>query len=228
MFRQSILVSQQVRHAYRHPSAPRYAMDSLCKRHYKLSAGAVKKGQIVEFKDKVWRVLNRDQSSSGRGSAVIKVELQDIKTMAKAQERFRSNDNLEVLNMQEDTYQYLYTDGEQVHVLHPETFDELVLTVNMCDGGERALAMLEDNMLVSVSLLTTSDEASKPVTFKLPQNHLYTVASVIERAGQAAKGTVFKAATLSNGAKLQVPEFVHEGDRIWVDIENLRYMKREL
>ncbi|KAL0079852.1 hypothetical protein J3Q64DRAFT_1257635 [Phycomyces blakesleeanus] len=45
----------------------------VAQRDFKLSVGSIKKGQIVQFKDKAWKVLNRDHSSSGRGGAVIKV-----------------------------------------------------------------------------------------------------------------------------------------------------------
>lgn len=83
-------------------------------------------------------------------------------------------------------------------------------------------------MLVSVNFLTTPEHGSQPCTFKLPSNYIYTVQSVVNRAGQAAKGTVYKTATLTNGAKLQVPEFVNEDDRIIVDIDTMKYVKREL
>ncbi|KAI8338637.1 hypothetical protein BC941DRAFT_460833 [Chlamydoabsidia padenii] len=148
--------------------------------------------------------------------------------MAKSNERFKSNDTLEILNLQDESYQYLYSDGPQLHLLHPDTFDEIILTSDMCEGGERSVAMLEDGMPIAISFLTTPESGRQPATFKLPANYTYTVASVVERAGQAAKGTVYKTASLSNGSKLQVPEFVHEGDRIVVDIENMKYVKREL
>ena len=83
-------------------------------------------------------------------------------------------------------------------------------------------------MPIAVSFLTTPEHGTQAITFKLPTSYTYTVSSVIERAGQAAKGTVFKSATLSNGAKLQVPEFVKEGEKIIVDIGTMRYMKREI
>lgn len=85
-----------------------------------------------------------------------------------------------------------------------------------------------DAMPVTVSFLTTPEEGRKPCIFKLPSNYTFTVESVVNRAGQAAKGTVYKTATLTNGAKLQVPEFVNEGDKIIVDIDTMKYMKREL
>ena len=45
------------------------------KRFYKLSVGSIKKGQVVQLKDKAWKVLTRDHVSTGRGGAVVKVTL---------------------------------------------------------------------------------------------------------------------------------------------------------
>ncbi|KAG1142696.1 hypothetical protein G6F37_007405 [Rhizopus arrhizus] len=200
----------------------------LVKRYYKLSVGSIRKGQVVQFKDKAWKVLNRDHVSSGRGGAVVKMELQDILSSTKTNERFKSGDSLEILNLSDEAYQYLYTIDDQIHLLNLETFEEIEMPSSACEGGERSVSMLEDAMPIAVSFLTTPEKGRQPCTFKLPSNYSFTVQSVVERAGQAAKGTVYKTATLTNGSKLQVPEFVHEGDRIIVDIESMKYMKREL
>ncbi|CAO3673843.1 unnamed protein product [Rhizopus microsporus] len=200
----------------------------IAKRYYKLSVGSVKKGQIVQLKDKAWRVLSRDHVSSGRGGAVVKMELQDILSNTKINERFKSGDSLEILNLSDEAYQFLYTNGDMIHLLNLETFEEIEMPVSACEGGERAVGLLEDAMPITVSFLTTPEHGRQPCTFKLPNNYTFTVESVIERGGQAAKGTVYKTATLTNGAKLQVPEFVHEGDKIVVDIESMKYMRREL
>ncbi|KAG1070603.1 hypothetical protein G6F42_026110 [Rhizopus arrhizus] len=89
--------------------APRATAFS-AKRFYKLSVGSIKKGQIVQFKDKPWRVLTRDHVSTGRGGAVVKMELQDILSPAKINERFKSGDSLEILNLADEAYQYLYSE----------------------------------------------------------------------------------------------------------------------
>jgi elongation factor P len=44
------------------------------KRYYKLSVGSIKKGQVVQLKEKAWKVLTRDHVSTGRGGAVVKVK----------------------------------------------------------------------------------------------------------------------------------------------------------
>ncbi|CEI99167.1 hypothetical protein RMCBS344292_13259 [Rhizopus microsporus] len=147
------------------------------------------------------------------------MELQDILSNTKINERFKSGDSLEILNLSDEAYQFLYTNGDMIHLLNLETFEEIEMPVSACEG---------DAMPIAVSFLTTPEHGRQPCTFKLPSNYTFTVESVIERGGQAAKGTVYKTATLTNGAKLQVPEFVHEGDKIVVDIESMKYMRREL
>ncbi|KAI8365403.1 uncharacterized protein BYT42DRAFT_596119 [Radiomyces spectabilis] len=156
------------------------------------------------------------------------MELQELQTNAKTNERFKSGDNLEILNLQDENYQYLYSDGNAVHLLQPESFETIEMSADACEGGDRALSFLEDGMPIAVSFLTTPEHGRKPYTFKLPPNHTFTVASVTERGGQAAKGTVFKNATLENGANVQVPEFVNAGDKIILDLETMKYMKRDL
>ncbi|KAI8974399.1 hypothetical protein BDB01DRAFT_806453 [Pilobolus umbonatus] len=213
---------------YRIPIRQTLSVLNISRRHYKLSVGSIKKGQVVQLKDRAWKVLTRDHVSSGRGGAIVKMDLQDILSPNKISERFKSGDTLEILNLSDEPYQYLYSEGNKIHLLHLESFEELEMDKNQCEGGGKGVTMLEDSMPVAVSFLTTPEHGRQPVTFKLPDTYTYTVQSVVDRAGQAAKGTVYKTASLTNGAKLQVPEFVNEGDKIIVDINGLRYMKREL
>lgn len=131
-----------------------------------------------------------------------------------------------VLTLADESYQYLYSDAGKIHLLHGETFEEIELDESACEGGSKAVGMLEDGMPIAVSFLTTPQSGTQPITFKLPANYEYTVQSVVERAGQAAKGTVYKQAMLTNGAKVQVPEFISEGEKIVVDINDMKYMKR--
>ncbi|KAI8389383.1 hypothetical protein BD560DRAFT_452208 [Blakeslea trispora] len=156
------------------------------------------------------------------------MELQDILSNQKINERFKSGDNLEILNLSEEPYQYLYSEDDKIHLLNLESFEEIELASSKCEGGSRAVGMLEDSMPLTVNFLTTPEHGRQPCTFKLPSSYTYTVQSVVNRAGQAAKGTVYKTAVLTNGSKLQVPEFVNEGDKIIVDIESMKYIKREL
>ncbi|RUS13660.1 hypothetical protein BC937DRAFT_94974, partial [Endogone sp. FLAS-F59071] len=131
-----------------------------------------------------------------------------------------------VLNLKDEPYQFLYHADGKIHLLHPQTFDEMEVSEHMIEGGSRLLPMLEDGMTITVGILTTSTTGGHPVSVRLPQTHVYTVASVTERAAQAAKGIMFKPATLANGCCVQVPEFVNVGERIVIEIEQMKYLRR--
>ncbi|RUS13945.1 hypothetical protein BC937DRAFT_94567, partial [Endogone sp. FLAS-F59071] len=42
-------------------------------RHFKLGVNSIKKGQVVELKERVWKVTSKDHVVMGRGGAVVKV-----------------------------------------------------------------------------------------------------------------------------------------------------------
>lgn len=50
--------------------------------------------------------------------------------------------------MQDEAYQYLYADGNTLHLLNLETFEEIEMPSEACDGGEESFAMLEGQITV--------------------------------------------------------------------------------
>jgi len=48
-----------------------------------------------------------------------------------------------VLNLADEAYQYLYSEGDQIHLLNLETFEEIEMTASRCEGGDRSVGMLE-------------------------------------------------------------------------------------
>ena len=47
------------------------------------------------------------------------------------------------MNLQDEAYQYLYSDEGVLHLMNMETFDEIELPASACEGGEESVAMLE-------------------------------------------------------------------------------------
>lgn len=43
------------------------------------------------------------------------------------------------MNLTDEPYQYLYTEGEQVHLLNLESFEEIEMTVSQCEGSVNML-----------------------------------------------------------------------------------------
>ena len=80
----------------------------------KVNGNAVKPGMIVEHKGELWTVTKSQSVKPGKGGAFNQVEMKNIKTNSKLNERFRSSEEVERVRVDEETYQYLYQQDEKL------------------------------------------------------------------------------------------------------------------
>ncbi|KAF9576054.1 hypothetical protein EC968_000614 [Mortierella alpina] len=132
---------------------------------------------------------------------------------------------VEVTELEEHKCQYLYRADGNVHLMDPETFDMYEVPESVLE--DRQLQMLLPDMQVHLSLFQPDpDVPGKPISIKLPTQANYVVTDTQASAAQANKGTIYKNADLENGIKVQVPDFVNVGDKVVVDTDTGKYVRR--
>jgi elongation factor P len=154
----------------------------------------------------------------GKGAAVIQVEMRNVKTGAKKDQRWRTADTVERLTTEDKEFTYSYEDGENLVLMDPETFEQTLVPKDIL--GER-LPYLQENMTVNVKLIE-----GEPVSMDLPE----TVTLEIVEADPVVKGQTasssYKPAVLSNGVKVMVPPFITAGEKIVVKTADGTYYER--
>ena len=184
----------------------------------KQQANLIRAGQVIEHDGRRWTVLKQQIITPGKGGAFIQVEMRDLKTGNKTNERWRTADTVERLMTEDKEFTYSYTDGDNLVLMDPETFEQAMIPTTIL--GE-AVAFLQDNMVVNVKLVE-----GDPVGMDLPP----TVVLQIVEADPVTKGQTatssYKPALLSNGVKTQVPPFIESGERIVVRTEDASYVER--
>ncbi|GES74222.1 elongation factor P [Rhizophagus clarus] len=180
-------------------------------RAYKITAGQINKGNVIEHKSRQYMVTKIDSHFTGRGSATTK----DI----------RPNESFEVSTLNDKLYTYLYSDKKKVYLSDPETYEEIEIDVNKFEGNEKYLQLLEDDMKVTVSFLET-EKGLSPISFRLPHMHAYEVVGTTPIVGNTSKGTAVKVVEIRDGIQIHVPEFVNVGDKIFITLNDLKYFKR--
>jgi elongation factor P len=154
----------------------------------------------------------------GKGAAVIQVEMRNVKSGAKKDQRWRTADTVERLTTEDKEFTYSYEDGENLVLMDPETFEQTVVPKDIL--GER-LPYLQENMKVNVKLIE-----GEPVSMDLPE----TVTLEIVEADPVVKGQTasssYKPALLSNGVKVMVPPFITAGEKIVVKTADGTYYER--
>src|SRR5579875_1046204 len=136
----------------------------------------------------------------------------------KSNERWRTQDSVEKLQVEEKECTFLFGDAESLTFMDSETFEQFTLSREMV--GDSA-AFLQDGMAVTVDLIE-----GNPVTVTLPAK---VVLRVVEAdpvvKGQTAASS-YKPAVLENGVRVMVPPFIEAGTRIVVNTEDGSYIER--
>lgn len=184
----------------------------------KINANTIRPGNIIEHNGKQWAVIKIQLIQPGKGGAFIAVEMRDVATGVKTNERWRTADTVERLMVDEREYTYLFTDGDNFTFMDSETFEQIMLPKDML--GDSA-AFLQENMPVTIDLIE-----GKPVSVALPQ---HVTLKIVEAdpvvKGQTASSS-YKPALLENGVRVMVPPHIVSGTRIVVDVYAREYVKR--
>ena len=185
----------------------------------KITGVEVRPGTMIEHQGQLWMAVKSQAVKPGKGGAYNQVELKNIETGSKLNERFRSSEMVEEIHLEKKDFQFLYASGEMLTFMDMETYDQIELSVEFV--GEDQARFLQDGMKTLVQMYD-----GKPIGIALPQNVTLTVAEAdpVLRGGTAAPS--YKGAVLENGMKIQVPPFIEAGEKIVVATEDGSYLRR--
>ncbi|KAG5517752.1 hypothetical protein RHGRI_038212 [Rhododendron griersonianum] len=108
----------------------------------------VKPGNVIERKGKIYQVVKAQHTVQGRGGACIQVELRDVDSGNKVNERLRTDEAVEKVFVEEKPYKYLYTEDDFVVLTDPKTYDQLDVPKDLFGEAAVYLKGLVLNILV--------------------------------------------------------------------------------
>ncbi len=184
-----------------------------------ISTSDFRKGLKVEFKGEPCEIVDFQHVKMGRGGAIVRTKMKNLKTGAVLEETFRSGEKLERPGLEEKSMQYLYTQDGHYYFMDMETYEQIPL--NPSQLGETR-NFLKENM--TVKILYHKD---MPISVELPTFVELAVAKTDPAGfrGDTASGGG-KPATLETGAVVKVPFHINEGDIIKVDTRTSEYIER--
>jgi len=183
-----------------------------------ISTSDMRKGVCIEIDGEIYRVLNFEHIKMGRGSAQVKLKLQNVRSGYIIDRGYQAGEKFRRVTLEHRTVQYLYHDEDLYHFMDVQTYDQLALATAQL--GDDALYLKEG---VQVELLMYGDE---PVAVELPTSvELRVTETEPGFKGDTATGGN-KPAILETGMKILVPLFISTGDVIKVDTRTGEYIER--
>ena len=183
-----------------------------------ISTGEFKKGVCIEVDGELYRVLNYEHIKMGRGSAQVKIKLQNLRSGAIVDRGYQAGAKFKRVSLDHRTVQYLYHDDDVYHFMDTTTFEQMALNAEHL--GDDVNYLKEG---ITLELLLYNDE---PLAVELP----VTVDLEITDTEPGFKGDTAtggnKPAILETGMKILVPLFVNKGDVSRVDTRTGQYLER--
>ncbi len=176
-------------------------------------------GTVFEHEGAVYQVVWFQHHKPGKGGAMLRVKLRNVRTGSTIERTFKSGERFEEVDMARKKMQYLYTDGSNVVLMDPESFDQVSIPTDKL--GEQ-VKFLAENMDVQALYLGGSEFLG----LELPASVTLKVSSTVPGIKGDSVSNMVKPATLENGLEVQVPLFVKEGDSVRVDTRTQEYLER--
>ncbi len=184
----------------------------------KINGNEIKPGNVLEHDGGLWGVVKVGHVKPGKGGAFAQVEMKNLRDGRKLNERFRSEDKVERVRLEQKDQQFLYENDGMLVVMDMESFEQIELPADLL--GDRR-PFLQDGMTVTIEYY--GEEA---LNMALPQKvtcRIVETEPVVK--GQTAANS-YKPAILDNGVRVMVPPFVGQDEAIIVNTETFEYAER--
>ena len=183
-----------------------------------IDVNALRKGVTFTMDGELYKVVDYQHHKPGRGKAVIRTKLRNLRSGSTTDKTFTSGDRVQDIRLDHRIVQYLYSDGDFYYFMDVETFEQFPLPDPVLEDVKPYL--LENMEVELTSFEGESLDVELPITVDL---------KVIEAppgfAGDTASGAT-KEVTLETGLKIQTPLFIDEGDVLRIDTRDGRYVTR--
>ena len=184
-----------------------------------ISTGDVRGGAKVEVENQPYIIVSNEFVKPGKGQAFNRIRMKHLLNGRVIERTFKSGEKLDLADVAETQMRLLYKENEGVVFMDESSFEQI--TIPFSSLGDTTQWLIDDH-LYGVIFYNGAPVTVDPPTF---MEMIITETSPGFR-GDTASGRVMKPALLESGAKIQVPIFVDQGEKIKVDTRTGEYVSR--
>jgi elongation factor P len=185
----------------------------------KILATEIRAGNLIEWDKRLWRVLKSHHVHvGGRGGAYMQVEMKDIESGQKRNERLSTDEKIERPYIDRRTMTYSYQDGSTYVFMDNETYEQLSLSAEFLEGQA---GFLLPNTEVEINF-----HNGRALGVQLPGSIVLEVTETEPGIRNATATNTFKPAKMETGITVQVPPFINTGEKIRVNTDDGSYIER--
>ena len=183
------------------------------------STSDIRKGLCIKYSNDIYKIVDFLHVKPGKGPAFVRTKLKSVTTGKVIDNTFPAGHKIEDIRVETNKYQFLYNDTEGYHFMNTEDYNQIIVNKNNIDSPN----FLKESEMVTISINT---EDGMTLSVDMPASVILDVTHTEPGVKGNTATNATKPATLETGAKINVPLFINEGDKIKVDPEKANYIER--
>ena len=183
------------------------------------SSSDIRKGLCIKYNNDIYKIIEFLHVKPGKGPAFVRTKLKSVTNGKVIDNTFSAGHKIEDVRVETKKYQYLYKDAETYHFMNVDDYNQITVQEVILDSSQ----FLKEGEIVTV-LINTEDGTTLSV--EMPQNVILEISSTEPGVKGNTATNATKPAILETGAKINVPLFINEGDKIKIETEKGTYKER--
>jgi elongation factor P len=182
------------------------------------NAGNVSKGMYLIFKGQPQLVTKTEFMSPGKGSAIMRVKFKNPKTGSAQDFTYKTNEQVEVAEVEKQEMQLLYRDGDEVFFMNQRSYEQTSIPFKLIKDQ---FGFITPEL--KVTILFYDDQA---IGVSLPAHVTMKVTEAFDAVAGNRVNAPKKPVTVETGITVHVPLFIKTGDLIVIDTTTGEYLNR--
>lgn len=183
------------------------------------STSDIRKGLCIKYNNDIYKIVEFLHVKPGKGPAFVRTKLKSVTTGKVIDNTFSAGHKIDDVRVETRSYQYLYPDGDTFHFMNTDDYNQIALQKSSLDAPD----LLKEGEVVTIIF---NAEDNMPLAVEMPASVILEVTHTEPGVKGNTATNATKPATVETGARINVPLFINEGDRIKVDTEKGAYMER--
>lgn len=179
----------------------------------------LRNGLVLNFNNDLFQVTEFQHVKPGKGAAFVRTKLKSLTTGRVIDNTFNSGVSITPVRVERRKFQFLYKDESGYNFMDQETFDQINIDEKLVEGAD----MMKEGQEVEILINAENDVA---LTCELPPFVELEVTYAEPGMRGDTANSPKKRVEVESGAKIMVPLFIEQGQKIKVDTRTRDYVER--
>ena len=178
----------------------------------------IKNGMTIIIDGKLCVIQEFQHVKPGKGAAIVKIKLKNLKTGSITVESYNSTIKVEKAHIEKKPMTYLYKDGNSFVFMDSETYEQVFVPETTLEDEKK---FLKENLEIKINFYN-----GEIIGIELPEKIEYVITDTTEAVKGNTTNNAMKDATLETGYVVRVPLFINNGEHVLVSTVDGKYSSR--